>query len=199
MRGSMRPSRGPGSRRTLTFESQNADKGAVGSKGATGSSEVARARSDTASTRERGQALVEFALIAPLFLVIVVGLIQFGIGLNYWLDLNKIANQGARWAVVNKYPDCPDDPGCTLEEHLETQALSEGLRKDIRVEICFVDSSTGAVGEPLRVRAYHDLRFAAILDMWSITLKGEATMRIEQDPAKLRETDQGVVANSPCA
>ena len=61
---------------------------------------------DGGRSRERGQALVEFALIAPLFLVIVVGIIQFGIGLNYWLDLNRIANQGARWGVVDKYPDC---------------------------------------------------------------------------------------------
>ena len=34
-------------------------------------------------------------------LMIVVGIIQFGIGLNYWLDMQRIANQGARWAAVN--------------------------------------------------------------------------------------------------
>jgi TadE-like protein len=194
MRGSMSPSRGPGKGRGLRFGSREADNGAVDP-----AVSPASTRSDAARSRERGQALVEFALIAPLFLVIVVGLIQFGIGLNYWLDLNKVANQGARWGVVNKYPDCPPPgppgPGCTLEEHLETQALSEGLRRDIEVEICFMESSTGAVGEPLRVRARHELRFAAILDMWSITLKGEATMRIEQIPTVLR--DQGVTGPCP--
>ena len=59
-----------------------------------------RAHGRAERSRERGQALVEFALIVPLFLIIVVGIIQFGVGLNYWLDLNRIANQGARWAVV---------------------------------------------------------------------------------------------------
>ena len=64
-------------------------------------------RADVARDRESGQALVEFALILPLFLMIVVGIIQFGVGLNFWLDMQRIANQGARWAVVNEYPGCP--------------------------------------------------------------------------------------------
>jgi hypothetical protein len=170
----MSPSRGAGRRRGLTFGSRSADNGVMDSSGA------ASARSHAPRSRERGQALVEFALIVPLFLVIVVGVIQFGIGLNYWMDLNRIANQGARWAVVDKYPDCPDEPGCTLKRHLELQALTHGL--DPKIEICFTDSADGAVGEPIRVRARHELRFAALLDMWSITLKGEATMRIEQPP-----------------
>jgi hypothetical protein len=189
MRGNMSPSRGPGKGRGLRFGSREADNGAVDP-----TVSPARTRSDAARSRERGQALVEFALIAPLFLVIVVGLIQFGIGLNYWLDLNRIANQGARWAVVNKYPGCPGSDGCdpTLDEFLEQdQVLSSGLEP--RVEICFVNGPT--VGEPIRVQAFHELRFAAILDMWSITLKGEATMRIEQNPTML--VDQGVPACTP--
>src|SRR5687768_13441458 len=115
MRESMSPSRGSGIDRGLTFEQACADKSDMRSPWA--SSLCARARSRWSETslarrqtpwaapaaagreRERGQALVEFALIAPLFLMIVVGIIQFGIGLNYWLDLNRIANQGARWAV----------------------------------------------------------------------------------------------------
>ena len=55
---------------------------------------------------ERGQATVEFALILFPLLLIVAGIIQFGIGLNFWLDEQRIANQGARWAVVNAWPGC---------------------------------------------------------------------------------------------
>ena len=49
---------------------------------------------------ESGQATTEFALLLPVFLILVVGIINFGIGLNFWLDMQRIANQGARWAVV---------------------------------------------------------------------------------------------------
>ena len=158
--------------------------------------------------RERGQALVEFALIAPLFLVLVVGIIQFGIGLNYWLDLNRIANQGARWAVVDKYPNCNGtvgSPGCgvpdsptnpNLKRYLESEPVSGGLRPN--ATICFerptgtpptaplpVDPST-QVGQPLTVRMESEFSFEPIVNMFDLTLRGKATMRIEQPPSVLR-------------
>jgi TadE-like protein len=144
--------------------------------------------------RESGQALVEFALIAPLFLLLVVGIIQFGIGLNYWLDLNRIANQGARWAVVDKYPNCNGvvgSPGCTtptLVEHLESEPVSGGLQP--LASICFEDSVDGAVGEPLTVEVASRFTFLPIMDLGTITLRGRATMRIEQSPAVLNS--QGI-------
>ena len=54
--------------------------------------------------RESGQAMVEFALILIPLLIVVGGIIYFGIGLNYWLDMNRVANQGARWAAVDNWP-----------------------------------------------------------------------------------------------
>jgi TadE-like protein len=161
----------------------------------------AKAAADVpARPRESGQALVEFALIAPLFLLLVVGIIQFGIGLNYWLDLNRIANQGARWGVVDKYPGCPGDttlpldPGCrtlpdeTLKAHLESEPVSGGLTPV--ASICFEESATGGVGQPLTVEVESDFTFLPILDLGTITLRGTATMRIEQTPFVL--DNQGI-------
>jgi hypothetical protein len=198
MKGSMGPSRGSAKNRGLTFGSHPADKAGMGSswnsRGAPGGA---------TRSHERGQALVEFALILPLFLLIVVGVIQFGVGLNYWLDLNRIANQGARWAVVNKYPGCDGTagaPGCvdpnTLEQHMELQHTSKGNEND--VSICFevpapLPSATALVGQPVRVTATDEYGFQAIMDLASITLRGKATMRIEQPPTVL--IDQGV---GPC-
>ena len=53
---------------------------------------------------ESGQATVEFALILLPLLTLVGGIIYFGIGLNYWLDMNRVANQGARSAAVDNWP-----------------------------------------------------------------------------------------------
>src|SRR5262245_33729300 len=53
---------------------------------------------------ERGQATTEFALILLPLLALVGGIIYFGIGLNYWLDMNRVPNQGSRWAAVNSWP-----------------------------------------------------------------------------------------------
>ena len=185
MKGNMGPSRGSDKNRGLTFGSHPADRAGMGSSWNSQGAPGGASRS-----RERGQALVEFALIAPMFLLIVVGIIQFGIGLNYWLDLNRIANQGARWAVVDKWPACPGDPTCTLIEHLEMQAVSGGL--DPQVAICFENGET--VGEPVTVRAEHAFNFLAIMDLAPITLRGRATMRIEQPPTNLTNDPEVV----PC-
>ena len=49
---------------------------------------------------ENGQGLVEFAIILPLFLLLVMGIIQFGIILNGQITLTSASREGARLAVV---------------------------------------------------------------------------------------------------
>jgi Flp pilus assembly protein TadG len=94
-------------------------------------------RSVSPYDRERGQATTEFAIILIPLLALVGGIIYFGIGLNYWLDMNRVANQGARWAAVNNWPpqclvtDNPDPPynakqnvaGCAVNTTTCPQAL----------------------------------------------------------------------------
>lgn len=156
--------------------------------------------------RESGQALVEFAIILFPLLVIVSGIIWFGIGLNYWLDMQRIANQGARWAAVNNWPpDCPRGSStCTgtnsLSETLKRQAITNGLENNVRVLICFPSETSGGpdvreAGDPVRVRLENDYTFFWVLDSLEIELVGEATMRLEQDP-DLFAADPAVV--KPC-
>jgi hypothetical protein len=46
----------------------------------------------------RGQSLVEFTVLLPVLLIMISGLIEFGIMLNYYLDLIDAAREAARWA-----------------------------------------------------------------------------------------------------
>jgi Flp pilus assembly protein TadG len=50
----------------------------------------------------RGQALVEFALVIPLFLLIVVGLFDLGRAVFAYNTLTNAAREGARMAIVNQ-------------------------------------------------------------------------------------------------
>ena len=149
--------------------------------------------------------MVEFALILFPLLILVSGIIWFGIGLNYWLDMQRIANQGARWAAVNNWPpDCPrGSTSCTgddsLSETLRDAAIADGLARSVRVVICFPGEVSGGpdvreAGDPVRIRLENDFSFFFI-DTIEIELLGEATMRLEQDP-DLFETDPAVV--KPC-
>jgi hypothetical protein len=152
----------------------------------------ARRRQD----RESGQAMVEFALILFPLLLLVVGVIQFGIGLNYWLDMQRIANQGARWAAVNNWPpDCQPGPGTcintppcdsptrantTLQNTLECQILTAGLQRAIDVKICYPNAGDKDTGEPVKVRLEADFTFLPIMGIGTIELGADATMRLEQ-------------------
>ena len=60
-----------------------------------------RARSD------RGAAAVEFALVVPILLLIIVGIMNFGFVLAQQISLNSAARQAARYAAVDG-PTCSD-------------------------------------------------------------------------------------------
>jgi TadE-like protein len=142
--------------------------------------------------RESGQATVEFALILIPLLILVVGIIQFGIGLNYWLDMNRLSNQGARWAVVNGYPGCgvptpttdPNTLSCggtvSLQQYIACQRLPKALNPS--VTISFPSGSTAnKVGDPVQVSVSSPYTFRAIMKLGTIQLSARTTMRLEQD------------------
>ena len=52
---------------------------------------------------ERGQAAVEFALIAPVLIVLVLGVIQIGIAFNHYITITDAARAGARTAIVARF------------------------------------------------------------------------------------------------
>ena len=49
----------------------------------------------------RAQALVEFALVAPLFFLLIFAVIDFGRYVYYVQILNNAAREGARYAIVH--------------------------------------------------------------------------------------------------
>ncbi|TJX14162.1 pilus assembly protein [Tissierella creatinini] len=51
---------------------------------------------------EKGQSLVEFALVLPLLILIVVGIIEFGWLFNGKITLTSAAREGARVAAILK-------------------------------------------------------------------------------------------------
>jgi uncharacterized protein (UPF0333 family) len=50
---------------------------------------------------ESGQVLIEFALVVPVLLLMVVGIIDFGLAFNTWNTAQNAAREGARIAAVS--------------------------------------------------------------------------------------------------
>jgi Flp pilus assembly protein TadG len=53
--------------------------------------------------REDGQAIVEFALVLPLLMALLLGIVQFGIVFNNYVTLTDAARVGARKASVSRF------------------------------------------------------------------------------------------------
>ena len=124
--------------------------------------------------REDGVAMTEFALIVPVFLLIVAGLLAFGRVFFYWIEANHMASETARWAVVDRNPYAP---GQTLQQHAAQNSTTE-FSSDVKVCIDF-PSGVVDLGEPLRVRIQKPFRFVPILGIGQITIRGTSTMRVE--------------------
>ncbi len=69
--------------------------------------------------RGRGQALVEFAIILPVFFLVVAGMFDLGLGVYSDLTLVNAAREGARLGVI--------DPGNTSAIESRVRAMAGNL------------------------------------------------------------------------
>ena len=122
---------------------------------------VTRARS------EEGVALVEFALILPVLALLLFGMLDFGKAFNYWIDETHLANEGARWAVVNKNPGLGRNPAGVHPEPGDYAGAPE--RRDAvgcrpRVQVCIeFPRGTSNVGDPVRVTVTATYNWLALI------------------------------------
>jgi Flp pilus assembly protein TadG len=151
---------------------------------------------------DRGVALTEMALVLPLLLLLILGMIDFGKAINYWIDNTHLANEGARLAVVNKNPG---GSGTTLQDYLRggTSSAEERYPNPVQgtqrsahsmtVNICYYSGSSGAlinsgtpiVGDTVEVIVKYDydwLRGFPFPGDPTTTIGGKAAMRLEAVP-----------------
>jgi Flp pilus assembly protein TadG len=135
--------------------------------------------------RERGANLVEFALLAPLLIVLVLGIVEFGFLFAQYNEIRHGAREGARYAAVSN-PDYNLDgsinagdvqavtcdsinlPGSSIEVSLQLNAPGQDDRLDyatITVEAA-ANSLTG---------------FPFITALLPATIDNSAVFRLEQN------------------
>ncbi len=137
--------------------------------------------------RDSGAALTEFALVLPVLLTLLLGMVEFGRLFNYWLDETHLANQGARWAAVNKNPG----GSTSLQSYIRQQAapeLRDGSSSVTQpLQVCIAFPSGATVGQPVRVTAAAKFNFIPFLSerigVAQVTFTGAATMRVESTPS----------------
>jgi Flp pilus assembly protein TadG len=131
-----------------------------------------------------GAAAVEFAVVLPVLLLFVFGILDFGRALNYDNDATHLANEGARFAAVNTNPG-----GGSLASWIKSQGDTSEMRGDSTVCVSFptniVTGTSMQVGDPVQVTVAVNFPWVPYLKRFlgaSTTMTGKAIMRLEQPP-----------------
>jgi Flp pilus assembly protein TadG len=106
---------------------------------------------------ERGQAVLEFAFILPLFLIVLFLVVEFGIGFSRWIVITNSTREAARFAVVQQ-GSSPDVITAVQQRAIDT---SNGLLDVGDVTVNFVDGpdpndTAGQTGDSVVVSASFD-------------------------------------------
>jgi Flp pilus assembly protein TadG len=129
---------------------------------------------------QRGQALVEFALVLPILLTIVTGIVYFGRYEDYSNQETQLAGQAVRMAAVDNNPSANPSLQAYVKSLAQPELQTNGsaVTTALRVFIYYPSGSTGAVGTEVRACVLATVAFP--LSLGSGTITQVATMRVEQ-------------------
>jgi len=120
---------------------------------------------------ERGSAAVEFALLLPILLLVLLALVQVGALARDQLVLTQASRAGAREAAVDGSADAVTEAVRAAAAGLEAGRVSVDVAR------------SGTRGDPVTVSVTYEVPVATPLAGWllpeTITLRSSATMRQE--------------------
>lgn len=160
-----------------------------------------------AGREQRGAALVEFALVVTLFLMLVFGMIEFGIDYSNYIAVRNGSREAARLGVVN---DLSNAPSCKINGAAVTPPASPTSQTDAtNALVCKAKSRIGLDGSTTKIKILvpspsigGTLQICANYPVSSIagliapfvagkTVVSTVTMRLEQVPLVTNFTESG--------
>ena len=148
-------------------------------------------------TRSTGQALVEFALVAPLFFFLLFAIIDFGRYVYYVQVLNNAAREGARYGIVHgsaslapsgppEYPTTSVDlNGDRIRSVVRNYAIGViGNTSALTINLDWVDPNTGLSSDNRRgntvtvVALYQFRSLIPVVPLPKLQIEGTSTLVI---------------------
>lgn len=126
-----------------------------------------------------GSATVEFALIFPLFVLLLIGMIEFGLAIWRQEILTNASREGARAGIVSSIPrPTSDDIIAVVQAYLTNSGL------DPAATTISVTGTDGLSGESLTVQVQYPNSFLVLPNLLpgldaSITLQAKTVMLLE--------------------
>ena len=151
---------------------------------------------------EQGQTLVEFALILPILLVLVIGIFDFGSAFNSKNDLNFLANTAARYAEVNTCAPCAA-AGYTgptaIRDYVTSTADTSQLGDSLCIKFTLPTGSSGAVGDALQVSASGNFPWSSGVSMPGLPDFGSARLTSTVTVRILQKSDNSLYTTAACS
>jgi Flp pilus assembly protein TadG len=133
--------------------------------------------------RERGQALIEFALVLPLFLLLLLGIVQFGTVFRDYIALTDATRVGARQAAVARSINPESNRVPNIVARTEKAAVNlDKTKMSVTVEPVMLDGITPGweQGGDVTVRATYPFKVNIFgMVVFGGTLKSRTTERVE--------------------
>jgi hypothetical protein len=121
--------------------------------------------------------MVEMTLVIVPLLVLVFGMVSFGLAFNGWIDQTHLASAAARYLAVNQKPG-----GEAVAEWVKNHR--DGGKRAAEATTVAVCSPTSQLGEYVEVKLTYPQPLLQILDLGpNIKVTSTAQMRIEIPPA----------------
>ena len=134
-------------------------------------------RPTTTKSTRRGQALVEFTLVAGLLLMLLIGIIQFGIAYSNQEQITDASREGARRAVINRSQGQVGmvNAGITAARNAASSLDQGQLLVDVSSQ-----TGTWGAGDAITVKVEYPYDISILgLVVKSGNLSAETTMRAE--------------------
>lgn len=134
---------------------------------------------------EKGAAVIEFALVLPLLLLLVFGIIEFGIILFDKAVLTNASREGARAGIVSQSPRVDETEIRTIVEAYCANHLITFGASPVPVTVTAPPpSATPIFGDDLRVTASYSYDFLLVPDFipgipQTLTLEAVSVMKYE--------------------
>ena len=121
---------------------------------------------------ERGQTMTEFALVAPILIVLMLAIVQFGVTFNNYVALTDAVRAGARKAAVSRHLDDPEGAA-----EAQVRAAATDLKAaDLQVSV----ESTWNAGDEVSVSASYPFAIKALgVTIKSGRMHSTTTERVE--------------------
>jgi Flp pilus assembly protein TadG len=122
--------------------------------------------------REDGQTFVEFAIVLPILVLLVLGIIQFGLAFRNYLAITDAARVGARAAAVKR-----TSTPCTFARNAIQSSVSAGQWTTISSRITCTAGAN--VGDPVTISIQYPYSIGLPGVSASGNLTANATERLE--------------------